>query len=384
MATLLTINTTPEVINPAYSPIIWNATSTNVNIKAVRADVYINGVYSSTINGVRTLGTTNEFNFDVRKIMQSDLISELRTNVTIFKISDATVSAKTIKVRLFEIIEAGGVFTSTWAADGAGTNYLESSTVDVVNMATQHQETLADWTVDTSAKKLLTMSLTNKRIPRNVPFQVGFLGADANYIAQIETFDVDGVSLGTASTGLPVSVTSKKGIITIPASSFSSSTIKFLEVKLQEGGGATRSITYRYKIVDVCDPFVLFFQNHLGDFEHFDFGVKVSKKISTTNQRMEKPLPTVFTSIDAGLITISSKTKTKIEVQTGALTADELIFLQELIKNHTVVYKWDSAGVFISYVVTSHSTKVEDNDDLINYIKITLQPSNEHIVQNGN
>ena len=99
---------------------------------------------------------------------------------------------------------------------------------------------------------------------------------------------------------------------------------------------------------------------------------------------MEKPLPTTFTSIDSGVTTISSKTKTKIEVQTASLSANELLFLQELIKNHTVVYKWDSAGVFLSYVVTSHSTKVEDNDGLINSIGITLQPSNEHIVQNGN
>ena len=384
MATLLTINTTPLAINPAYREVKWSATSTDATIKAVRADIYIGGTYSSTIDGVRILGTTDQFDFDVRKIMQSDLVSELKTNITSFAIVDATVSAKTIKVRLFEIVETAGVYTSTWLPDGAGTNYLESSTVDVVNMATQHQELLSWWTVDTVNKRLLTMSLANKRIPRGVPFQIGFLGADTNYTAQIEKFDVDGASLGTVSTGLPVAVTSKKGIITIPSSVFVSSTVKFLEVILQEGGGATRSLTSRYKITDECNLFPLFFQNHLGDFDHFNFGSKVVKKITTKNQRMEKALPSSFSSEDAGLVSIASRVKTKVEVYTSELSANELIFLEELIKNHTVVYKWESDGVFLSYVVTAHSTKVEDNDQLINFIKITLQPANEHIVQNGN
>ena len=383
MATLLTINTTPDAINAAYREIKWSATSTDANIKAVICDVYINGSYSSTINGVRILGTTDQFTFDIRKIMQSVLVSELRTNITSFAVSSADLSSKNVKIRLFEVVESGGVFTSTWAAAGAGTNYLESSTYAVTNTATQHQESLSVWTADTVNKRLLTMSLNNKRIPRGVPFQIGFLGSDTNYTAQYETFDVDNNSLGTTASGFPVALTSKKGIIEIPSSAFVAANVAFIEVILREGGGAVRSQTFRFKISDECNLFPLFFQNHLGGFDHFNFGAKKVVNINTTNQRMTKPLSSGFSSEDAGTTIVSSKVSEKVEVYCSSLSANELVFLEELIKNHSVVYKWDDDGVFLSYVVTSHSTKVEDNDGLINTIKITLQPSNQHIVQNG-
>lgn len=383
MATLLTINTTPDAINAAYRPIKWTATSTDANIKAVICDIYINGAYSSTINGVRILGTTNQFTFDIRKIMQSILVSELRTNITSFAVTSADNSSKNVKIRLFEVVESGGVFTSTWAANGAGTNYLESSTYSVTNTATQHQEDFTWWTVDSVNKRLLTMSLANKRIPRGVPFQIGFVGSDTNYTAQYETFDVDGNSLGVIASGFPVALTSKKGIIEIPSSAFVSSNVASMEVLLREGGGAVRSLTYSFKIVDECNLFTLFFQNHLGGFDHFNFGAKKVVNVNTTNQRMTKPLPSGFSSEDAGSSIVASTVNEKVEVYSASLSASELVFLKELIKNHTIVYKWDDDGVFLSYVITSHSTKVEDNDNLINTIKITLQPSNQHIAQNG-
>lgn len=382
MATLLTIDTTPLAINPVYSPVTFKVTSTDTTIKAVRGDLYINGTYSSTINGTQVLGTTDEFNFDVAKIMQSDLVSELRTNITTTVVTDAITSAKTIKMRFFEIVETAGVHTSTWLAGGLGTNYLESSNYDVVNMSKQDRETLADWTVDDSTKKLLTLRTDNTRIPRGVPFQIGFLSSDSDFTVSIEKFDINLVSLGTVSSIPLASLTSSKGIIEIAASSFSASNIAYIDVGLLKSPSTARSITYRYKIVDICSKFTIFWQNHLGDFDHFDFGNKVTKQISTVNKTMTKNLTTGNTE-DAGIITVFSSTRTREKVQSSALSADELVFLQELIKNHTVVYKWDSAGVFIRYALKSHSKKVADNDKLINTINVTLQPSIEHVPQKG-
>ena len=177
MATLLTIDTNPLAVNTAYRAVKFELTSTDAAIRAVRGDLYINGTYLTTLDGVQLLGETDQFSFDIRKVMQSVLQNELRTNITSFAVTDAVTSAKTIKMRFFEIVETSGVFTSTWLADGAGTNYLESSDYDVVNMAQQHQEVLADWTVDNTSKKLLTLRSDNNRIPRGVPFQIGFLSS---------------------------------------------------------------------------------------------------------------------------------------------------------------------------------------------------------------
>lgn len=372
MATLLTIDTTPLAINPAYRSIPFKVTSTDADIKAVRADLYVNGVYTTTINGTQALGTTDEFNFDVSKIMQSVLVSELRTNITSFAVTDAVASAKTIKLRFYEIIESGGVFTSTWAANGSGTNFLQSDNYDVVNMATQHLETLAEWTVDDNTKKLLTTRNDNNRIPRGVPFQVGYL-SNENLKCFLIRRDKDLATLSSTETALSGILTSSKAIIEIPASLYSSDDVAYIDIYLLTSGDATRSITYRYKIVDNPCKFPMFWQNHLGDFDHFDFGNKQKIEVSTRNQRIKNPT----------LITIESTTKTKEVVETAALSAGELTFLAEVIKNHTIIYKWESAGVFLRYDLQSHSKKIADNDKLINTLQLTLRPSNEHIVQKG-
>jgi len=382
----ITINTSPSAINPVYRAINWNATSNAATIKAMRADVYINGVYSTTIDGVQELGSTDTFDFDIRKILQSQLISELRTNITTFKVSNALTSACSVKIRLYEILLTGGVFTTTWAENGAGTGYVESGTVNAVNMATQHQETLTDWTVDSSAKKLLTTSLDNNRIERTVPFQIGFLSSETSGFQSVITKRdrfLNSLGIVTTSVTIPAGLTYGKGIIEIPTSVYSASNVAYIDVQLQNLTPVIRSITYRYKVVDYCNPYTLFWQNHLGGFDHFDFSANVNKKISTRNKSIKKPLLSNFNPEDAGTIIVESSTRTKIKIQTSELSQNELTMLQELIKNHTVVYKWESAGVFIKYKISTHSRKVEDNDDLINTLSVTLEPSNEHISQKG-
>lgn len=382
MANNMTIDDTPSSISAAYRPIVFNVSSGAANIRGIRGDLYVGGFYLTTIDGVQHLGSSEEFSFDIRKIMQSVLTSELRTNITTFQVTDATDSAKTIKMRFFEILESSGVFTTDWDEDGAGTNYLESSDYNVVNMATQHQEDITDWTDDTTSKKLLTLRSDNNRITRGVPFQVGFLSNTTNFRATLETLDEN---LNVITTNISISLanlTSGKGIIEIPASLFSGSNVAFFDLSLRFLGSIF-GITYRYKVVDVCNKFTIFFQNHLGGFDHFEFGNKVVKTIKTNSQKMKKPLTSGFSSEDAGIITINTNTNTNISVQTSALSASELTFIQELVKNHTVVYKWDSAGNFLRYTVESHSVKLEDNDELINTIGLVLRPSNEHISQKG-
>lgn len=379
----ITINSTPLAINPAYRAINWNATSDSASIKAMRADIYINGAYSSTIDGVQQLGSTDTFDFDIRKIMQAQLVSELRTSITTLAVTDAVTSACSVLLRLYEIVETAGVYTTTWAANGAGTGYEQSATVKVVNMATQHQETLADWTIDDATKKLLTLRTNGCRVPRGVPFQIGFLSSDTDFAVNVIEKDLNLNTLSSTTSPVLSALSYGKGIIELPASLMTDTNTKFLDIKLQKHLVGDRSLTYRFAVADYCDLFPVFIQNHLGDFDHYDFSANKSKNISTTNQRITKPLVTGFASNDAGQIVINSNTTTKTKVQTSELSAVELTFMEEFIKNHSVVYKWDSAGVFLRYVVSSHSTKVEDNDKLINAISLTLETSNEHIVQKG-
>lgn len=389
MATMLTIDSTPSAINAVYDDvngIKFSLTSADPNIVAVRGDLYVNGSYTTTIDGVQVLGTIDEFAFDVRKIMQSVLVSELRTNITTLAVTDATTSAAEIKMRFFEVVLTGGVYTHTWDEDGAGTNYLESSNYDVVNMARQPDEVLDDYVADASNKSLLTLRTDGCKIPRGVPFQLGFVSDLDGFAVYINALDLNLNSVSSSNSGSGVNVSYSKGVIEIPSSSFSSSNIKYLEVQLKTDDGFSQAVvskTYRFKVVDYCDLFTIFIQNHLGDFEHYDFGAKVVKNITTKNQSIKKPLTSSYSSEDAGEIVTTSTTTERIKVQTGALSQVDLTYLQEFIKNHSVVYRWVSAGNFKRYVVKSHSTKVEDNDGVINSMSLTLEPSNNHIVQNG-
>lgn len=379
----ITITATPSAINPVYSPIIFTASSGSGTIAGIRGDLYINGTYSSTIDGVQQLGSSSVFDFDIRKIMQSQLVHELRTNITSFAVTNAITSAAAIKIRFYEVLLTSGVLTTTWADDGAGTSYLESSTYDCVNMAKQPLETLADYTIDNATKLLLTTGSDNVKIPKGVPFQIGFIGSDINWIANIIERDFNLTSLSSTNTGILSSLTYSKGIIEIPSSSFSNVNTAFIDIKISRAASTDRSITYRFKVVDYCDSFPLFWQNHLGGFDHFDFSAKVTENVNTKNQTMEKPLTSGFSSEDSGLISIESKVSTKIRVQTASLSQVDLSKLTDLIRNHSIVYKWNAAGQFLRYVIKSHSTKVNDNDDLINSISLVLQPSNDHITQKG-
>lgn len=382
MATQLTINITPLAINPAYRPILWNVTSADATIKAVRADVYINGAYTSTIDGVQELGSTDIFDFDVRKIVQGSLNSELRTNITTLQIADAVTSACSVKLRLFEVVLTAGVHTHTWLAGGQGTNYLETSTYNAVNMATQHNETLADWTVDDATKKLLTLRTDNTKVPRGVPFQIGFLSSDSNLQISLITRDVNLNTINTYVSAINASLTYGKGICEIPAANFT--TAAFMDFKVIKNSVGDRSETIRYKIADVCNPYPIFWQNHLGCFDHFDFGNEQKTKTSTRNQELRKPLPTTYSPEDASAILVNTEVTTKIKLTTAALSAAELTFLGYMVKNHNITYKWESAGVFYRNIIKSHSTKIEDDVKLINTISLTIEPSNDHIVQQGN
>lgn len=378
---MITINTTPDATNSAYSPINWNVTSNDANIKAIRGDIYVNGTYLTTLNAVQELGSTDTFDLDIQKIMQSQLVSELRYNITTLGITNAITSACAVKVRFYEVILSGGVYTSTWAEDGAGTGYLESSTYNVINAAIQEYEDLTDYTQENSSKKFLTMRTNNCRIPRGVPFQVGFLST-ASLSLVINRLDEDGAVLTSYQTGF-VTPTYGKAIIEIPSTYFSSTSYSYLEIKLLDSGDGQKSEILRYKIEDYCNLYPVFIQNHLGCFDHFNFGGHHTKNITTRNQSINKPLPNPALTYSAGNIIVQSNVNERLKVQTDSLSGAELTFLGEFIKNHSVTYYWEAANTFRRRKITSHSTKAEDNEDFINTLSLTFEPSNSHKVQKG-
>lgn len=372
----ITINTSPSSINAAYSAINWNISSNDVNIKAIRADLYINGTYSTTVDCVQQLGSTSIFNVDVRKIMQSILVSELRSNITTFKVSDCVTSAASIKMRFYEILLSGGVYTTTWAANGAGTGYVESSTVKVVNISLQEDELLSDYTVDTSSKKLLTKRTGGEKIPRGVPFQVGFLGA-VSLGAKYTTYDsnLNVIATATLSGANQITPSHGKGILEVPSSLFSSSNIAYIDLGLYDSGSIVEmSEIIRYKVEDYCNIIPVFNQNHLGDFDHFNFGAKKVVNANTSNQSLKRV---------SGDIIVNSNINERRQIYTAALSDKELLLLSEFIRNHTVTHYWKGANNFKRIKLVSHSTKIEDNSSLINQLSITYEPSLEWIAQKG-
>jgi len=368
----ITINTSPSSINAAYSEIKWNVSSNDVDIKAIRCDLYVNGSYSTTVDAVQQLGSTSIFNVDVRKIVQSVLVSELRSNITTFQITECTTSAASIKMRFHEIILSGGVFTTTWAANGGGGGYVESGTVKVVNISLQEDEVLSSFTVEDATKKLLTLRTGGERIPRNVPFQLGFISTDA-VKSKYTTYNSSLVQIATNNSSV-VTSTHGKGIIEIPISLFSGSNVAFIDVQLLNAFNDPYSEVIRFKVEDYCALFPIFIQNHLGCFDHFNFGAKKLIKINTSNQSLKR---------DSGNITVNSNVNEKTQVFTEGLSAKELTFMQEFVKNKSVAHYWKNANNFKRLRITSHSTKLVDTDKFINQVALTLETSSEWKVQKG-
>ena len=134
------------------------------------------------------------------------------------------------------------------------------------------------------------------------------------------------------------------------------------------------SETIRYKVEDYCNIIPVFNQNHLGDFDHFNFGAKKVVNANTSNQSLKRV---------SGDIIVNSNINERRQIYTSALSAKELLLLSEFVRNHTVTHYWKGANNFKRIKLVSHSTKIEDNSSLINQLSITYEPSLEWIAQKG-
>jgi len=373
----------------AYNPVFSQMSSNDANIVGIRADIFVDGTYKTTIDGTNVLNDADDFTFDHRKIAQSILQHEIRTNITTFQLTDAPVSGAVFQLKFYEIINTAGVFTTNWVEDGAGSPDFTGNTHSIINFALQHLEDFDDWTVDGVNKKLLTartggVSTGSQSVVRGVPFQMGVTSFGVNNRARLRTLDSSFVQLTNVVTATVVLLTNSKGIIEIPSANFSSASAKYLEITLENSSSVQKSQVYTFPIVDDCpDTIVLFWQNHYGGMDHFSFPAQRKVNVNTTDKRVKRPLNLAFNSEDSGEYTLSSQVNETLQVFSNRLSSSELTMLSELIRNHTVVYRWRSAGVFERVNVRSKSRKVEDNGTIINQIQVTISPSNQHTVQMG-
>jgi len=369
----ITIDTTPATINSAYSAVEWKATSNAPTIVGMRADVVINGTYTTTIEGIQVLGSSSQFSFDIQKIMQDYLTHDL-FNVTVTAINQAATSSANVLIKLYEItLDSSGVYITQWISGGGGTPDATSGSISVNNSVIYNDESISNYTIDDATKQLLTNHNNLSKIPRGVSFQVDFLTNDVNIYASIQTKDKIGNILTTITTTKISSFTNNKASINIKGADISNDNIDTLNIHLIKDLVGSRSITYTYKVVDICHDFVLFWQNHLGGFDHFNFDSKLKTNINTSNQIIRKT---------SGHINLQEKVNEKIKIYAGNLSNADLNKLQDLIINHTLVYRLNGSS-FEKYIVVSHSKKIIDNDFFIGSLSLTLEPQFDKIVQKG-
>lgn len=380
----ITVTSNPDDIVPAYRPILFKAESDDANIAGMFADVYVDGVYESTLEASPNLDTSNEFTFDAQSIMQAVLDIDLSDSISGNDIRQATNSHKTCQLKLFEIIDSGDTFTTTWDEDGAGTGSTSTGTSQVMQVSIQHTETFSDF-ID---NKFLT-NTPRRKILSDQPFQLdAIVDNPSNFPIHgvVKEFDSNGSVLNTDRQILSGDDQEVKVIVEVDPNTFNAST-SYIEVKIQSeptpSNFSDLTETLTFDLHDKCtDTVILTWQNALGGFDYYFFSARKAKKLTGEASLYEVSLTEGFAVTDRGFKVASVKSDEEIEITTEAISRDTVKWIGEIVQNPNHVYMIDGSN-YVPMLITSGSIEVEDTEDGKYEATISISPANKHIAQIG-
>lgn len=380
----ITITSTPNTINAVYGVgLKWTATSNASGIARMIADVYVAGVYQTTIAKDPDLGTTTQFTFDVASRLRTFLSGDFQSSYSGLQVIASTNSSKQVHLRLFEVTEIAGVFTTTWAEDGAGTGYTSTSAVSAVLSALNPTQTFSNYTQANTSKKFLTYLPDYAPILRTADFQIDFVN-DGDLGAIIGEYDANQSPIISTNIAVPI-LTNRKGIVKIDMSSLQTNTA-YITVQLRTGEGLLRSVEKWYKLVDDCDTDtkVLYWRNSLGGYEHFHFGSRVSSKNQSKYETYEKYLSDGYSLTDRGEELLIVESEEYYECISKPIGRDMFIALSQLVKNPFDAYVYEN-GSYRSIVIDVENTTKENFDNFkgLKQFKVVYRYSIKPVSQHG-
>jgi hypothetical protein len=386
MSLTLTEEQDPTEQHSPYRPAFVECSSDSANIVRVIADIYDKTDLVATIEKEPILGTTDNFRVEYGEISKKYLASEFEETSSFLETHDCSISASYTDVIIYEVTESGGVLSTTWAENGAGTGSPINITDQYLfNGVNQHLQTLSDRYADGNTKKFLTNRPQNSKIARTQVYHCGILPQAESYdgglfIEEFDDINGTGNSLNTANSTI-IAATYRKLSFTMDASQLNAST---KSVKYYVENGAATQITeyFTVNVVDECDDVVhLYWQNHWGEFDQYFFQGNQTEKTKNKVKQITNRLNLDYNTYDRGTKDIRRENIREFEVFTETEKPEIINWLAEIGESVDVYVMIGTDRVPVN--VTGVSSNIDNSEDGIYQIAIKYRLANERIIQLG-
>jgi len=383
---LISIPNTLESTSP-YRPTYVDISSNTSAIVRVIADVYVEGIYETTVEKEPILGTTDTFRVEIGEINKKYLSSEFNTHAAAGLIDefDDVISAKYFHIVAFEVTEVAGVLVTTWAEDGAGTGGYTTSSIYQFNGVNNHLQTLDDWYADGATKHFLTDRPQNSKIINNQKYICGILPQKEAYSGAMDIFEyqlpnANGIP-NVNTTGSIQSATRRKLSFTIDPT-YLASTTKSIRYRILDNGGLPITEDFVVNVVEGCgDEVNLYWQNHWGEFDQYFFKGNQTEQTKNSTKSITNRLNLSYNTYDRGKKDII-KTNTRIhEVFTETERPEVITWLAEISESVDAYVMVGTDRVSINIV--SVTSNIDNNQDGIFQLSVKYTMANERINQIG-
>ena len=382
----------------AYRPVVWTVSGNDATVVRCIADVYINGTYVSTYEKSPDLGETDVFTFDFQSVLQDNLKAfEPAFTASTAKMYADTNAGLYYNVRFFEILDNGTTYDTSWAADGAGTSYLDSASTYnpafAYNSTLRHEET-QDLSIYKTGGTYAGMHRLNK-------ITTTFAAQNTNKARKIKRGDFAILSTwhSTASTiqgrinqydSTPSNISNTNSTALASASRLwhygvdTSTLLSNCDTFLQRIESTTPSAITDYcywKVIENCNDYVsLYWQNDLGGIDYYLFRDGQVKTIQGESETYTKPLTTSFNTYDFGTTVLNKKGMTGVNAVSEVLDRTEADALSNLFTHGVRAWIYSNSQ-FIPVIIADGGIDTINTMEGIYRASIELVYSNDLIAQ---
>jgi len=370
-----------------YRPTYVDCSSDSANIVRVIADVFINNGAApvTTIEKEPILGTTDQFRIEMGEINKKYLSSEFFNTSVFLETHDCSISADIIDIVIYEVNEVGGLLTTTWAEDGAGTGGQSVNNIYQFNGVNQHQQTMSDRYCDGVTKKFLTNRPQNSKIISSQVYRCGILPLTEGFRSYITVEEFDGLN-GTGSSlasndSVSITATYRKASYTIDPSFFNAAT-KSIVYHANDNGGSRITEFFTVNVVDTCaDDVTLFWQNHWGEFDQYFFAGNQIEKTKNKVKSITNRLNLEYNVSDRGMKDIKRMNSREFEIFTQTESPAVVEWLAEIGESVDVYIIKNSERIPIN--VKRVTSEIVNDDDVVVQMAVKFTLANERINQLG-
>jgi hypothetical protein len=369
----------PDRYCPAYNPIQWVFSSTNVNECDFQfiCDIYVNGDFAVRLREFPQ-GANNYGYFNIERTLQDYLSFNFNANIT-----DFTINPNCVLNYYVEIRERYNISSDCNGATTLSSVQYTGAEKIVWNGAFQYHSfksfTQSKYVLVNRASKFLTQFKNRQNVLIDDYSVLGFIQAtstDRVYKMQLETFDDQNNLIQTLQLSSQYSSVSSPEIqgdylLTVgvgpenlnntifdgsptPPQPVIDSNVAWYRITMLDSADDPISEPKEYEIDSRCYKFRMFrlwWFNTLGVFDSFNFNLRSIRKTDVSRTQLTKLLPVPYNIGDRGKSIIGVQADEAYTLNSDFMNEQDAICLEELFTSPEV-YMYDNSNITEVHQIT--------------------------------